>query len=166
MSKSFIEEARKEHARLQAEWQSSPLFHRMLLLEQLITAYDAGTVSPSVARRTRATSEGMTKEQEIIRLALACIDEQGGFAHKRMIHRRIEQQGLQVSDAALSAYLSKAESLAFDKTSGWTRAAETMAKQSKGNNIVPLDVSGKREDGVVDQPPFNVQQLWTAEGSF
>jgi hypothetical protein len=162
MSKNFLDEARKEYARLQAELEATELYQRMMLLEQVIAAYD-GQPTP---RRARALPEGVTKEQEIVRLAFECIDGQGGFAYKRAIHQRIGEQGIHVSDAALSAYLSKADGLAFDKTRGWRRAGEVASSMPRATNIVPLDVSAKKADGMAEQAPINVQQLWAADGGF
>lgn len=183
MSKNFLEEAYKERQRLQAEWEASELFAQMQMLDQVIAVYEGrgmqgrgkspkptGRQSSSNARPMSSQSMGATKEEEVIRLAMECIKARDGAANKRDIHQHIDLHGLHVSDAALSAYLSKSMMLAFEKERGWTLRKDPQAERPKSAEIMSLHGMGQERmsDAATEKelPRLNVQELWSSDKNF
>jgi hypothetical protein len=174
MSKSFLDEALKERTRLQAEMEASELWQRMQLLDQVIASYGgpaagklramSGQAKPN--DRAKAKQGGFpTKEEEIIQLAMACIKANDGYAPKRAIHQYIAMHDVDVSDAALSAYLSKASGLTFDRERGWS-----INEYQRSAEIVSLSAASvggmTRPVAPAEPSPVNPQDLWAADKIF
>jgi hypothetical protein len=175
MSKTFLDEAIKERARLQAELEASEIYQRLHLLDTIIAHYGGlgakartmGSQAKANARTTLRQSGAPTKEGEILQLATACIKAQDGYASKRAIHQYVTLHGVEVSEAALSAYLSKAETLSFDRERGWALrdAPRTTAE------IVPLAISTAARTASTASAPSEAvmvtpQELWASEKIF
>lgn len=172
MSKSFLDEALKERARLQAEMEASELWQRLQLLDQVIVTYGgAPTIKgraiagqAKVNDRAKSKQGGFpTKEEEIIQLAMACIKANDGQAPKRAIHQYIAMHDVDVSDAALSAYLSKASGLTFDRERGWS-----INEYQRSAEIVSLSAATATRPLTPTTEPaiVNAQDLWSADKIF
>lgn len=185
MTRSFLDEALRERNRLQAELEASDAYRRLQLLEGLIAAYQGKEASSSKARRIARGAESgammsaralpSTKIQDIVHLAIDCIEKEGGAASKRQIHDFIAAQGMEVSDAALSGYLSKSFQLRYDATKGWMKEDPDHLKQGlRRADIVHLRESTASEPATVEESQDSdsgnglrqTQALWASEGGF
>ncbi|MBY0354444.1 MAG: hypothetical protein K2Q12_01790 [Rickettsiales bacterium] len=174
MSKLFLDEAHKEHARLQIEWESSALYQRMEMLKEIIALYEGhadpkqetrGAQARSKAKTMRAQGGAITKEEEVLRLARECIKANDDAAHKRAIHQYIALYGVEVSDAALSAYLSKADFLSYDKEEGWRVVSTVVDGANEPVHRAEIMTLAKPM-AVNEAPRLNAQELWSVDKNF
>lgn len=111
MADKLLDAAIKERDSIIAEIGKLALYQRLQRVEQVIKLLGSDSASATkdaddAIKPTRKTVTE-TKEVRILKLARECIRSNSGYAPMRTIHTHIQKNGIEVSDASLSAYLSR-----------------------------------------------------------
>jgi hypothetical protein len=125
MASETLYSARQELQELRKSLESDPRYRRAKILERFIAELEAINDSDATPRvrcnpieqNDHAFSK-KSKQDQIKEIAKQTI-ESNGFASKKLILQNVRAHGIEVSDIAISSYLSRFDEFVPDRKKGW-----------------------------------------------
>ncbi len=123
MTNEFLQAAYKERNRLKEALLHLPIYKQLQAIEKFIADYNDGNsqVRFDFSKTIKAKApEITTKREKIIKFSKEYIVMSGGNANFRKIREHLLSNGVDVTEAALSAYLSAEKDIFVpDRVKGW-----------------------------------------------